>query len=374
MSLQLSHSKISRYMNCPRSFKYHYVDKIKPITHSAALYFGSALDKALNELLKPEGKETPEQILFNEFSKEEKKTNHNIVYANADFDSSLLLEEDFNEVISFMKSKYDMDLDVEGVLAGYDSLITAKKQIGFDNFTARRKEFYNYMNWLSLYRKGLIILRDYRSEILPQIAEVISVQIELSFKFKTDDILLGFIDFIAKLKDGRTVLFDNKTSSIAYEQDSVLTSPQLAMYTLALKQQHPEIAIDSCGYLVMRKGLKKNTIKVCTICGHTSTDRHTTCNATKDNGKRCGGSWTESYNHTTNFQIIVDTIPEKFIEMVKENYEEISQGIKSNVFPRNFEKCNNWYGPNKCPHFNICHNNDMTGLYKEEEKENGIEV
>jgi hypothetical protein len=367
MSIQLSHSKISRYMNCPRSYKYHYVDKIKPITHSAALYFGSAMDKALNELLKPEGKETPEQILLAEFSKDNKKTDINIVYANADYDESLLKEEDLLEVASYMSIKYNITLSNDEIIGGYDDLHTSKKQKGFENLTDRQREFFNYLNWLSLYRKGLIILRDYREEILPLLEEVISVQIELNFEFKQGDVLLGFIDFIAKLKDGRVVLFDNKTSSMAYEENSVATSAQLAIYSLALRELKPDLKIDSCGYLVMRKTLKKNTQKVCTVCGYQSTERHTTCNNTKENGKRCGGAWTETFNHRASFQIIVDNIPEKFIKMVEENYMEVSQGIKSNVFPRNLEKCTNWFG-GFCPHIAYCQHNSMKGLYKEEEK------
>lgn len=47
----LSHSSMSMYMNCPRSYQIHYEEGLCEERPKASLLFGSVMDKALNELL-----------------------------------------------------------------------------------------------------------------------------------------------------------------------------------------------------------------------------------------------------------------------------------------------------------------------------------
>lgn len=68
MALRLSHSQCSKYTQCPQAYKYHYIDRIRPKLSPASLLFGSALDAALNELLKPEKNLSPEEIFLSEFT------------------------------------------------------------------------------------------------------------------------------------------------------------------------------------------------------------------------------------------------------------------------------------------------------------------
>ena len=49
--MKISHSQVSKYLACPRMYKYHYRDKLRPDTTSSALLFGDAMDKALNSFL-----------------------------------------------------------------------------------------------------------------------------------------------------------------------------------------------------------------------------------------------------------------------------------------------------------------------------------
>jgi len=82
------------------SFKYHYLDRIRPTTINASLIFGSALDTALNRLLlENTGSEYPafkEAFTNTELNGEivYVPTCKDIIYANADFDSDLLFESD----------------------------------------------------------------------------------------------------------------------------------------------------------------------------------------------------------------------------------------------------------------------------------------
>jgi len=361
---KLSHSKVSRYMMCPKSYKYHYIDKIRPIVQSGALLFGSAMDKALNELLLPTSEEKPEDIFLDEFSKNNAKTDLNVVYANSDFDEDLLTDNEYKQAKELLSS-FGVDAPSNSlVLKEYKNLKTQKTFSGFDSLNDKQKSFYNALNWLCLTRKGLIILRDYREHILPMLKKVHKVQIEINYKLNDDTVINGFIDFIAETKDGKVVLFDNKTSGSAYSDDAVLNSPQLALYKEAIKELIPDLNIEYAGFIVMRKNIAKNLVKTCSSCGHVGKGRHSNCdNVIK--GKRCGGSWNETISPEANFQILIDKIPQSYKNIVIDNFKDVNDGIEKNVFPRNLDKCSSWYGGD-CPHKAFCMNNDMRGLKKDE--------
>lgn len=361
---KLSHSKVSRYMMCPKSYKYHYIDKIRPIVQSGALIFGSAMDKALNELLLPISGEKPEDIFLDEFSKDGLMTDLNVVYANSDFDEDLLTGDDYREAFKLLSSFGVEDLSISLVLKEYRSLKSQKMTSGFDSLNDKQKTFYNTLNWLCLMRKGLIILRDYREHILPMLKKVHKVQIEINYKLDDDTVINGFIDFIAETKDDKIVLFDNKTSGSAYADDAVLNSPQLALYKEAIKELIPNLNIEYAGFIVMRKAIAKNLVKTCKSCGHIGKGRHSNCDNVI-NGKRCGNPWVETISPEAQFQILIDKIPQSYKNIVIDNFKEVNEGISKNVFPRNFDKCSNWYGGD-CPHKEFCMNNNMKGLKKDE--------
>ena len=48
----LSFSQLSKYATCAKAYDYHYNQKIREKTSSANLTFGSAIDDALNQILK----------------------------------------------------------------------------------------------------------------------------------------------------------------------------------------------------------------------------------------------------------------------------------------------------------------------------------
>lgn len=366
---KLSHSKVSKYLMCPKSYKYHYVDKLKPLTHSGALYFGSAIDKALNELLLPTEGKLPEDILLEEFSKDGRKTDINVVYANSDFDEDLLERSDITEAKELLASMGVSQISDKMLVVEFKKLKKQKMDQGFDSFNDNQKKFYNFMNWLSMYRKGLLMLRDYRTEVLPLLEKVLMVQIEINHKINDNLVVNGFVDFIAKTKDGKIVLFDNKTSGITYDSDAVTNSPQLALYKEAIKTLYPDLQIDHAGFIVIRKNIAKNTIKTCGICGNIATGRHKTCDALNIKGTRCGGDWIESIKPETQFQILVDKIPQTYKDIVVANYKEVEEGITKEVFPRNFDKCKNYYG-GLCTYYAWCHRNDKKGLINEKEATN----
>ena len=49
---KLSFSQINKYNQCPRSYKLHYVDRLRERSATAYLAFGTAMDESLNAILK----------------------------------------------------------------------------------------------------------------------------------------------------------------------------------------------------------------------------------------------------------------------------------------------------------------------------------
>lgn len=350
--LKLSHSQASRFQDCAKSYQYWYIDKIRPTTKSAALFFGTAIDKAMEEMLvdKTKAYEAFEQY----WSKQEingelteLKTSTQIVYANSDYDEELLLEEDIVEL---------------GSLEDIDKIYKQKDAIGFDLLNKDKKLLLNKANWLCLRRKGLAMLKTLEEEILPNIEEVLATQKLVELENEHGDTVIGYADLVCKFKGYDTpIIFDLKTSSRPYDEDAVLTSPQLALYTYALCE---EFKTHKAGFIVLSKQIKKNKTKICSKCGNDGSGKaHKTCDA-EVNGKRCHGEWTVTLNPKAMVQVLVDTVPEKTQDIVIENMGYVSDSIKSGVYPRSFGSCIKPWG--KCAYYGLCYKDSMQGLVKEE--------
>lgn len=356
---------------CPTSYKYHYIDSIRSVYHTGALAFGAALDQALNELLLPTGQDALqvfEKEFTNGFINRERvylPTNSNMVYSNNDYDDELLQPTD-REILLKYYDGLTIDIQADRDVASIYSVLKKKKQdCGFDSFTAEEKQIYNYINWMCLYRKGELMLKAYSAKVMPMIEEVISVQEKIDLTNEDGDSVTGVVDLVARVKGHGIVILDNKTSGMDYEEDSVVTSPQLSLYVHALKEKY---GTQKAGYIVLKKQIKKNRVKTCSSCLNDGTgSRAKTCDAVIE-GKRCGASWDESISPEVGIQIIIDTIPEKLEAMVVDNYADVNHAIKSGVFTKNFNSCKNTYGGN-CPYYNLCHKSSMDGLiYTKKEK------
>jgi len=360
---RLSHSAISRYQICPRSYKYWYIDKIKPRYQSAALSFGSALDNAINTLLSKDSDKTPEQVFeyhwsFQKVANKEQYLPEclDIVYSYNDYDDELLSAEDF---IKLDEKKNELKLGKETTQVVFEKITARKKDKGFDNLSFEEKSFFNLVNWFCLKRKGLLMIESYREKVLPDIQEVIFVQRHIKVINNDGDSIIGVIDLCVKWKDGRTVIFDNKTSSIEYEKDCVLTSPQLALYVYAVEN---EVKSRTAGYIVLSKRLNKKRIKICSVCKYNGTGtKFKTCNNEID-GKRCNATWNEKLKISININVFIDEIPEKTEKLVMENYNIINNVIKRDTeFSHNFNNCDNVYGA-PCPYKKYCWKGDKSDL------------
>lgn len=356
MGNRLSHSAISKFQTCSKAYYYHYKERLREKVKSGALVFGSAIDDSLNALLKDQSTDVfsvfDKSFTFTELNKKQVYVpdSENIVYAESDFDDELLTEEDFEKL-----KKYGYNGSVECIT----NIGKLKSEKGWKNLPSEEKQLYNMANWLSMRRKGHLMLSSYKEEILPRIKKVLTVQKLISISNGEGDSIIGYVDAVVEWEDGRIVVFDHKTSSRQYEKDSVLTSPQLILYIYALKEEYNT---RDAGFIVMQKNIIKNRKKVCSVCKYRAEkgSRHKTC-SNLIGKKRCNSEWIETIDPKCDINFIIDTIPERAEDIVMENYTNISDLIKNGVFVRNLNACKS---PFLCPFINLCWKNDASDLEK----------
>lgn len=299
----------------------------KSDTMSSALVFGSAIDTALNTMLINES--LPQAIdIARRYIRDTKID----MYFPADFDEDLSIDWAVIRLSDF-KTKINMDIDVF-----IKELLTNQGHL-----SENEKTFLNGVVKHSLMEKAEIILKSYYTKVLPIIGSVETVQKEI---VTSDGSKRGIIDTVIILKDGRRVIFDNKTASRPYERDSVLKSPQLALYASMVNADH-------AGFIVMNKQITKNRKKLCSKCGYDgSGTKYRTCNNIV-NKKKCASQWDETIDPYSYIQIFIDKIPEINKTLVNEAMNEVKSCVKNGIYPRNLTACFNQYGK-PCVYINKC--------------------
>lgn len=358
---KLSHSAASTYQACPTMYKHHYISRIRPNIVRSSLIFGASLDTGLNALLEKSG--DPEAAFDKALQYTEVNgkgvyvpTYASLVYAAADLDLDLFIEADYHLLETFFENgSVERVEDVVGTVA---ALREKKKARGFDSLKLEEKKFFNLMHWISLRRKGMIMLQAYRKKVMPKLGRVLSVQEQISLENEDGDKITGVVDLVAEVAGHGVVILDNKSSASNYADDSVVTSAQLSLYAHAIGDKYDT---RKAGYIVLNKNLIKNRTKTCSVCGHDGTGgRHKSCD-NEIKGERCGGAWNETFNPDVFVQIIIDEIPEAVEELVIENMNNINESIKTGVFTKNLNTCQNHFG-GPCPYIKLCYKGDMHGL------------
>jgi hypothetical protein len=331
----LSYSGYSTYVTCAKKYDLHYNEKLRPIKQPVHLLFGSATDKALNEIL--EGKE--KSVALGKATKELfKLLRGNVTFESKDFDCEILTDLTADQLTKRL-ARVGWKGDNVGALA--DSLFSSSTM--GDILSSRQTKALQYLVIFSSVEKISLIIDAFENYVTPQIEEIISVQ---------DHVKRGILDFKAKLKGVEgIVVCDNKTAGRDYEQDAVLNSVQLAGY-----------GADVGAYIVFNKTVRKNRTKKCISCEKNGTgQRHKTCDAVLKDGTRCNSEWIETVTPEIIPQIIIDKVPEHNRAMVEEAYSQAEQLIETGIFPRNLTGCGKQYGQ-PCPYINLCWKNDPTGL------------
>jgi hypothetical protein len=328
LSINVSFSALDCFEQCSEKYRLRYREKLSSEKISSPLFFGTAIDAAVELLLLKKKRNLSDKELdllltedaFSVFDKTMKEQNGILLERNplceyfySDFDHSLLTEEDF----SYLKKAYPSILDWE------EFFVYCKKYIKtHGELKTGSKVAFNNLCWLSLYRKGEMMLKAYAQNILPEIEEVFDIQKEVELINESGDKLRGKIDFIASFKDDPTakLIIDNKTSSEAYKSDSVANSVQLAIYCEAE-------TCNRAAYVVLEKKMRIKEPRART-------------------------------------QIVKDTITE---EHKQKTFDIVEQKL-NNIACENFSKkespkdCHFFSKP--CEFFNLCWHGKMDGLKK----------
>ncbi len=272
--MRLSHSSKNLFNECSFKWYNHYMRKLRSTEESSPLFFGAAVDSGLNTLL--ETRDLEQALIQFRAAWLKIRDEQNIKYSKSD------LQE---ELIKDLEPRNDKD-----------------------------------KSWLSLNEKGKILITEYNEQVMPHISEVIKVQLDQILKNETGDELIIKTDFIAVYK-GQRILFDNKTSSVNYDANSVQESAQLATYWEALKEEYK---LDACGYIVLPKKINKRKKPAIEI------------------------------------KIIIDKVKEETIENTFKEYEYVLSSVKEARFEKNLEACQGIYG--KCIYYQYCRTGDTKGL------------
>jgi len=370
MPNRLSHSSISRWQQCPTSWKNHYVNRIRTTKSKAALLFGTALDKSISAILEQVDDQTGEQI-FDQYwrfqyvngNQEYIPTLSSLVYAKTDFDEELVSDEGWSKIESTK----------EEVL----NLIQRRNSEGFDALSDEQKSIVNHAYWWSMHTKGHLMIKAFRKKVMPKIKKVYSTQEEINLENDEGDSVIGFIDLIADIEGyDRPVILDLKTSARQYDEEtSVIYSPQLSLYTHAMSEKYNTRL---AGYIVLNKAVIKNRTKICSVCNHDgSGSRAKTCDqetlqmveskkGSAEKLVRCNGAWNETLDPDIYVQFLVEEIPQATEDLIIENIIDINQSIKHNVYSKNLSSCLNSFG-SPCDYIDLCYKGKMDGL-KEFEK------
>ena len=376
--VRLSHSAVNKYLGCAKEYELYYVQKLRSKFQSSPLIFGSAFDAASEHLVINRDFDAAVKVFndtwtFQEINKVQKDLRllTTIVYSGKDLDLDLLETEDFVSI---------NELCGKGASFKIDEVVAKKKANSFKFLKKKEKELFNYTNWLSLKRKGFLMLEEAKRIIDENMIELLGTQVKVELENEEGDSSIGYADLVVRWKGyDKPIVMDFKTSSPDYKADSVRTSPQLSGYVLGLSEQFENT--DLGGYIVLNKNILKNRIKICKSCGYNGSGKsHRKCDKMTEpfyisqNGfadikmppQRCNGEWEETFTRSVKSQIIIDKTTPEFTQQTLDNYDFVCKSIKEEEFPQNFNSCVR-FGIMKCDFFELCANGKMDDL----EKKNG---
>lgn len=369
MAIKTSHSQNNTYITCPQHWHMSYNEKWANPIEGSSTYFGSAVDAAVGDML--DGKQDWLKTFYDRWNKSwsfGKSTqifdNQNIIYGHKDFDQHVLEQKDYPQLEAWAKS---LGLIAQGATPSDSDLVDLYKMCAeikknpYKNITQDQLTYFNRASWLSMKRKGKVLLTAFNTQFYPKIKRVLATQQRATIKDEaTGDSITGFIDMVLEL-DGydKPIIFDLKTAGMPYDQSDMDLTQQLTLYS-AMKGA--EYNTDLVGFVVLCKNIPKKTVNTCASCGHVKTGRHKTCDNVI-NGNRCGGNWDETVTPEPVVQVIIDSKTPQQVQSLLSDIGNIIFGMKNGIVYKNTSKCNDWYG-GPCPYYNACHKGDYSGLVK----------
>lgn len=369
------------YKMCPQAWSYRYVDKIQVEDIGSSTFFGSAVDAAIIDMLTDKSKnpyKTFENLWTAGRDFKGKPTqifdNDKINFAHADFDKDVINAFAGEDLPVLQKWIEELKLtDLGNDFAEVYSKCSKAKKNPYKRLPADYLTYFNRASWLSMYRKGLLLIESFEQQFVPKIEEVLAVQKHSSIKDEVvGDSISGYIDMILKLKGHeRPIIFDLKTAARPYTQEQIDHSEQLTIY-LAMEGQR--FNTDKVGYIVLSKAINKEVEAYCSKCNYKKDGSHRTCNNEINQldevgtitGKkvRCKGEWNETVVLKPEVQIMISSKTDNQVNQVMDDQANIILGMKNKVVFKDLSKCDSWFG-NRCAFYNLCHKNSEVGLIKE---------
>lgn len=363
MSLRVSYSQTNTFKKCPTHWKWRYKEKYEPAVQGSSLFFGAAVDNAVMAML--EGSEKYLTVFSDSWYSVEKKgkyfqifDNKEVLYSNNDLDVDVLKDEDIPSLQGWLD---ELKIGEDKEPKQYAKEILGKKKSKHKYPTSNELRYFYRCCWLSMKRKGELLIELFKKDFYPKITKVHQTQrFERLKDSQTGDVLLGALDFVAEIEgyEGK-IIFDLKTSANGYTNENIELSEQLPLYLAMSKGQYDTNLV---GYVVLVKNIRKDKVGICKSCGNKKEGRHKTCDAVIE-GVRCNGEWEETTELKPELQVIVREKTQEQVNEVLMDIAKITDCMRYDLTFRNLDACNNWYG-NKCPYYDACHKNDFSKLRK----------
>lgn len=328
MSIKVSYSALECFDQCSEKYRLRYNERLSSDKIPSPLFFGTAIDAAVELLLLKKKQDLSEKELdllltedaYSIFDKTMREQNGQLLERNplceyfySDFDPTILSAQDYQA----LTKSYPSIKDWEEFFTYCKKYIKTHGELKIGSKVA-----FNNLCWLSLYRKGELMIAAYERDILPEIERVFDIQKDISLINESGDQLRGKIDFIASFKDDPDTryLVDNKTSSEPYKDDSVATSTQLAIYCEAEN-------CDRGAYAVIQKKMRLKDPKART-------------------------------------QLIKGEVSDEQKQKVFDKLEVQLNNISSGVFEKKQSPKDCHFFGRKCEFFDLCWQGSMNGLKK----------
>lgn len=323
--LYLSNSQVDTYLTCQRRWYLYKVLKLRPAFKASPLYFGSNLDATIEAYLLDKSldwreyyKEYITKFEVNSKDKTIPKDILDLRFGAGDCDDKLI---DQDSLDAYCDSQDIENVDAKEFLL-YCKGLRKKKQA----LDETEQKIFNYCAFLTLREKGLLLLEKLIEWLDENVVELVAAQKKIEIENENGDKFIGYLDFIVKLKDGRTVLIDLKTSSnpnLYYPEDSASKSRQLGIYS-------QEESIPDVAYLIADKKIRIREPRVrLKVVEGIITDEH------------------------------LDDIFFEIEEVTSEIKEKLPEGI--GAFEKNLDSCMNFGG---CTYRGYCKHNSKKGLEK----------
>lgn len=184
MSKKYSHSKLSTYEQCPLKYKFRYIDKIKILEKSIEALLGSVVHNTF-------------EWLYNEVKKQRVPT--------------------IDQTIEYYSNNWHKEYTPE--------IYIARKEMS-------EKDYFN---------KGIKFILDYYLKHQPFQEKTLETEkkVEIDLDENGEYKLIGYIDRLVENKD-KIEIHDYKTANSLPSKDKIDTDRQLAVYSIAVKDQYGE--------------------------------------------------------------------------------------------------------------------------------------